>query len=269
MLTQELQVAIAAARAAGEIVRRWYEGATYTVRDKDNKSPVTEADIEANQIIYDTLRASFPGDGWLSEETQDSPERLTRKRVWIIDPLDGTREFVHRVPEFVVCIGLVEEGTPVLGVEYNPIREELFAGACGLGVTLNGAPLRVSAHAELSSARVLASRSEDARGEWDEFRADMQIEPTGSVAYKLALIAAGRADATFSLTPKNEWDICAGAALILEAGGRITDRFGQPLRFNQPTTKLPGLIACNAQLYDPIVALLQARGHWQTPLGKA
>jgi myo-inositol-1(or 4)-monophosphatase len=107
---------------------------------------------------------------------------------------------------------------------------------------------------------MLASRSETDRGEWDEFRSELGIELTGSVAYKLALIAAGRGDATFSLTPKNEWDVCAGAALLAQAGGRITDRYGKPLRFNQRDTKLPGLIASNGVLYESIIELLQRHG---------
>jgi len=259
MLSRELDVAVAAARAAGAIVRRWYEG-DYTVREKAHDSPVTEADLEANQCILTTIRTAFPDDGWLSEETRDSADRLQKPRVWIVDPLDGTKEFIKHIPEFCVAIGLVVDGVPVLGVEYNPARDELFAGARGTGVTLNGTAVRVSATRDLKTARLLASRSETERGEWDEFRDDFTIELTGSVAYKLALIAAGRGDATFSLTPKNEWDICAGAALITAAGGRMTDRYGEPLRFNQRDTKLPGLIASNAALYDPIVALLRQRG---------
>ncbi len=259
MFARELDVAVAAARAAGAIVRRWYEGA-YTVRDKAHDSPVTEADIEANQAIQTAIQGAFPDDGWLSEETRDSAARLSKSRVWIIDPLDGTKEFINHIPEFCVCIGLVEDGVPVLGVEYNPVREELFAAARGAGVTLNGKPVQVSAQSELSAARILTSRSETDRGEWEEFRSELRLELTGSVAYKLALIAVGNGDATFSLTPKNEWDICAGAALLTEAGGRITDRHGKPLRFNQRDTRLPGIIATNAALYEPIVELLHRHG---------
>jgi myo-inositol-1(or 4)-monophosphatase len=252
----ELTVAVDAARAAGAIVRKWYDGA-YTVRDKAHDSPVTEADVEANHCIQTAIQAAFPDDGWLSEETRDSAERLAKSRVWIVDPLDGTKEFINHIPEFCVCIGLVVDGVPVLGVEYNPVREELFAGTDGTGVTLNDAPAQVSVQQALSEARVLVSRSETDRGEWDEFRSELRLELTGSVAYKLALIAAGRGDATFSLTPKNEWDVCAGAALLAEAGGRITDRYGQPLRFNQRETLLPGLIASNDALYRSIVELLR------------
>jgi myo-inositol-1(or 4)-monophosphatase len=259
MFARELSVAVEAARAAGAIVRRWYEG-NYTVREKGRNSPVTEADLEANHCIHALVRDAFPTDGWLSEETRDSEERLAKARVWIVDPLDGTKEFINHIPEFCVCIGLVEHGVPVLGVEYNPIREELFATARGAGVTLNGAPVHVSAAGDLAAARMLASRSETDRGEWDEFQSELRIELIGSVAYKLALIAAGRGDATFSLTPKNEWDICAGAALIVEAGGHITDRFGMPLRFNQRDTRLPGIIASNGQLHAPIIELLRRHG---------
>ncbi len=259
MLTHELTVAVAAARAAGAIVRGWYSG-DYTVRDKGHDSPVTEADLEANQCIHALIRDACPDDGWLSEETRDSAERLTKARVWIVDPLDGTKEFINHIPEFCVCVGLVEDGVSVLGVEYNPVREELFAGARGLGTTLNGQPVRVSTQPGLEAARMLASRSETDRGEWDEFQPEVKIELTGSVAYKLALIAAGRGDATFSLTPKNEWDICAGAALIAAAGGRITDRFGMPLRFNQRDTRLPGIIASNGLLHAPIIELLRRHG---------
>jgi len=261
MYHQELTVALAAARAAGEIVRSWYAG-DFTVRQKASDSPVTEADIEANQCIQGIISEHFPNDGWLSEETRDSADRLSKRRTWVVDPLDGTKEFINRIPEFCVCVALVEDGVPVVGVSYNPAREEMFAASRGAGATLNGAPVHVSAVSDIVAARFLASRSENARGEWDEFKATLQIELTGSVAYKLALIAAGKGDATFSLTPKNEWDICAGTALITEAGGCITDRYGKPLRFNQgPDTRLPGIIASNPNLHAPIVELLCRHGH--------
>lgn len=257
--SRELSVAVEAARAGGAIVRRWYD-ASYTVSEKSHDSPVTEADVETDRCLRDALSAEFPGDGWLSEETRDTAERLTRRRVWVVDPLDGTKEFIQRIPEFCVCVALVEDGSPLLGVIYNPVREELFAAERGGGATLNGRPVRVSDTADLSAARMLASRSESGRGEWDAFRDDFRVELTGSVAYKLALIAAGQGDGTFSLTPKNEWDICAGAALIMEAGGRITDRHARPLVFNRPDPLLPGIIATNARLFDPVVALLRSRG---------
>jgi myo-inositol-1(or 4)-monophosphatase len=255
MWTHELEVALDAARQAGRIVRGIYER-PFEVREKSHDNPVTEADLQANDCIHEHIKAAFPADGWLSEETGDSRERLDRRRVWIIDPLDGTKEFTQHIPEFCICIALVDDGAPVVGVSYNPVTDELFAAARGHGLTVNGVSAHTTATADVAQARVLASRSEDKRGEWDAYKSRMRVELTGSVAFKLALIAAGRADGTFSLTPKHEWDICSGAALLLEGGGRITDCYGQPLRFNQPKPLLPGLIATNAPLFDPIRAVI-------------
>jgi myo-inositol-1(or 4)-monophosphatase len=259
MLERELDVALEAARAAGAVIRKWYEG-DFTVRQKGRDNPLTEADTEANRCIHDIITGAFGDDGWLSEETRDSPARLQKSRAWIIDPLDGTKEFIKHIPEFCVCIGLVEHGEPILGVTLNPIRDEMFAAARGHGATLNGQKVRVSAQDRLVDARVLASRSEVDRGEWAPFETEMKVELTGSVGYKLALISAGLADATFSLTPKSEWDVCAGAALILEAGGRFATRRGEARYFNQAEARLPGIIACNAGLYDPILECLRAHG---------
>ncbi|MGH7788707.1 MAG: 3'(2'),5'-bisphosphate nucleotidase CysQ [Candidatus Binatia bacterium] len=260
MWDEELAVAQGAARAAGAIVREVYER-PFEVRQKDagGDNPVTEADTRADACIHEIIGRAFPDDGWLSEETKDSPARLSRRRCWIVDPLDGTKEFTQHIPELAVCIALVDDGAVVLGVEFNPITDELFAGGRGHALTLNGAPARTSDVDVVAEARILASRSEDKRGEWDPFKSLMKVELTGSVAYKLALIAAGRGDGTFSLTPKHEWDICAGAALIEAGGGRITDCHGVPLRFNQQAKPLlPGIIATNGRLFDKIQAVIQA-----------
>lgn len=259
MLDRELDVAVAAASRAGAVIRKWYDG-EFTVAEKGADSPVTEADTEANREIHAAITAAFPGDGWLSEETKDSPERLGRRRAWIIDPLDGTKEFIKHIPEFCVCIGLVEDGRPILGVCYNPVTEEMFTGTAARGVRVGDTPVSVTDLGDLAAARVLASRSEVGRGEWQEFEADFRVELTGSVAFKFALVAAGRADATFSLVPKNEWDVCAGTALVTFAGGRVTDRFGVPLTFNRPDPLLPGIIASNGRLFEPLVGLLDSRG---------
>ena len=258
---QEWDIAIEAARAAGDVVRHYYRRKV-RVRFKEGgrHNPVSEADLEANRVIESHLRAAFPEHGWLSEETHDSAERLQKQRVWIVDPLDGSREFLEHIPEFVVCVALAIGGEAALGVEYNPVKEELFVGARGRGAFFGNERVVVSTVRTLTEARFLASRSEERRGEWDEFKNEIHVALTGSVAYKLAWIAAGRADATFSLTPKNEWDICAGAALLEAAGGRITDRFGNPLRFNQRHTRLPGIIATNGLLHDSVLQLLERHG---------
>lgn len=257
-MEKELEIAIEAARAGGEIVRKYYKG-DYQVREKAPDNPLTIADTEADAAIKAILLGAFPEDGWLSEETRDSPARLSKSRVWIVDPLDGTKEFTQHIPEFCVCVALVVDGVVEVGVSYNPIEEKLFAARRGGGTTLNAQPVRCSSCADILSAEVLASRSEVKRGEWQDYQDLMNVKPTGSVAYKFALIAAGEADATFSLTPKNEWDICAGTMLVEEAGGIVTDRYGEPLTFNNEKTLLPGLIAAGTALWGPIRDIIKEK----------
>jgi myo-inositol-1(or 4)-monophosphatase len=256
-MEHELDVARGAAKAAGQVLLRYY-GSNYKVAEKSADNPVTIADLESNEVLKSTILGAFPADGWLSEETADSDDRLKQKRVWIIDPLDGTKEFIGEIPEFCVCIALVEDGSPRIAVEYNPVRDELFWASKGGGTMLNGNAVHVSKAADLRHATVLASRSEEARGEWDPYQSLMRVELTGSVAYKFALVAAGRHDATFTLTPKNEWDVCAGALLVSEAGGMVTQPDGRAIRFNNADTLLPGLIASNGVLHRSILNTIRS-----------
>ncbi|HLK12873.1 MAG TPA: 3'(2'),5'-bisphosphate nucleotidase CysQ [Candidatus Binatia bacterium] len=256
---REREVAIAAAREAGAAIRRHYEG-VIEAREKSHDSPVTAADLEADAIIRARIAAAFPDDGWLSEETADSTERLGKRRVWIVDPLDGTKEFIQHIPEFCVCVALVEAGRPIVAVEYNPAADRLYVASRGDGTTVNGTAARVSTTARVADAVVLASRSEDKRGEWDAFKPRCRVTLTGSVAFKLAELASGRGDATFTLTPKNEWDICAGTLLVEEAGGRVTGLDGAPLAFNQRSVLRPGMVASNGVLHEAVLGLIAEVG---------
>lgn len=257
-LTRELALAKKAARGAGEILRGYWRRGGYKIGSKGHDNPVTAADLEADRAIKKLLRDPFPGYGWLSEETVDNDDRLECRRVWIVDPLDGTKEFINGIPEFAVAIALVEDGVPVLGVTYNPIKREMYWAARGVGCHLNTQRVRVTRKRTLKRATVLASRSETARGEWQVFGGMLKVSPTGSVAYKLAMVAAGNADATFTRSPKSEWDIASGAALVIEAGGTITDIKGREIRFNQRNVKLEGLIADNTILH---AALMKVAPH--------
>jgi myo-inositol-1(or 4)-monophosphatase len=256
-MDRELETATTAARAAGQVLLRYY-GSQYKVAEKSADNPVTAADLEANATLKAAILGAFPDDGWLSEETADSDERLDRRRVWIVDPLDGTKEFISEIPEFCVCIALVEDGAPRIAVEFNPVRDELFTARKGSGAFLNGQPIHVSQQVDLRHASVLASRSEEARGEWESYKSRMRVELTGSVAYKFALVASGAHDATFTLTPKNEWDVCAGTLLVAEAGGMVTDPDGRAIRFNNRDTLLPGLVASNQVLHRSILNTIRA-----------
>jgi myo-inositol-1(or 4)-monophosphatase len=271
--SREREVAVEAAREAGAAILRHYRGAV-EAREKGRDSPVTAADLEADAIIRRRIAAAFPEDGWLSEETADSSERLGKPRVWIVDPLDGTKEFIQHIPEFCVCIALVAEQRPVVAVEYNPAADRLYVAIRGEGTTVNGTRARVSQTARLAEAAVLASRSEDKRGEWDAFKPRCRVALTGSVAFKLAELASGRGDATFTLTPKNEWDICAGTLLVEEAGGRVTDLDGAPLVFNQPSPLRPGMVASNGRLHGAVLTMIgevtgRAPGVTATPAAAA
>jgi myo-inositol-1(or 4)-monophosphatase len=218
---------------------------------KAGGDPVTAADLEVDKVLRDTLCGS--GDGWLSEESADDLTRLDKPRVWIVDPIDGTREFIQGIDEWCVSIALVEDCEVVTGGIYNTAREQLFLGSRQTGVTLNGRRATVSKSSSLEGVQILASRSEVKRGEWKQFEdAPFEVIPCGSVAYKLAQVSAGLADATFTLVPKNEWDIAAGVILVEAAGGKVTDKLGRPLSFNRKKTLFPGIIASGQQLFGQI-----------------
>jgi myo-inositol-1(or 4)-monophosphatase len=245
------RIAWALARAA-EALAPYTAGAIDHVL-KDRGDPLTEADLAVNRVLHETLPR--PGEGWLSEETQDDEDRLGRTRVWVVDPIDGTQEFVQGIPEWCVSIGLVERGVPVAGGILNPATGQTVIGGLGLGVEVNGSPARVSTRQTLEGAVVLASRSETRRGEWERFAdAPFEVRPCGSVAYKLALVAAGLVDLTWTLVPKSEWDVAAGAALVRAAGGNVFLADGSERTFNLPDPRLPDFLAGSAQLLEQVRA---------------
>lgn len=233
-----------------------YEPGKVEAEKKAGGDPVTKAD----NAVDDLLRQLLPRDGesWLSEETTDDLKRLDASRVWVVDPLDGTKEFVLGIPEWCVSIGYVEDGVPIAGGIFNPQSGETIIGGRGEGVVYNGEPRAMSTRKKLDGAVVLGSRSESKRGEWDLFDdAPFTVRPMGSVAYKLGLVAAGNADATWTVVPKNEWDVAAGVALVLAAGGVAYEPDGTPRVFNSRDPLLTGLVAHPKSLgadVKPVVA---------------
>ena len=223
---------------------------------KAGGDPLTMADLAVNEVLANILPQ--PGEGWLSEETADDASRLECNRVWVVDPIDGTREFIQGIPEWCISVGLVEAGRAVAGGILNPATGELILGGKGLGVTLNGRPVAMRARSDIRGALVLASRSEVKRGEWDQFfKEPISIRNVGSVAYKLGLVAAGLADGTWTLVPKHEWDVAAGAALVLAGGGAVMNPDGSPAVFNQSNPKLKGFIAVGSNLSSPTMELIR------------
>lgn len=251
---EDLERIEAALSEAQEVLGRLRTGAL-AVAAKEGGDPVTEADT----AIDACLRRRLPraGEGWLSEESVDDPSRLAARRVWIVDPLDGTKEFVAGIPEWAISVALVEDGEATAGGICNPAAGVTVVGAAGLGVRVDGRSVETVTATRLEGMDVLASRSEVGRGEWARFEsAPFRVVPMGSVAWKLALVAAGRAAATFTLCPKHEWDVAGGAALVRAAGGTVLGLDGEVPRFNRPGTRLPGLVACAASLTPALRTLL-------------
>ena len=258
-MISELNIAKEAALDAGGIIMSYYK-ADYEIKEKGYHNPVTTADHEADSRLKEILIGAYPNYGWLSEETVDSPARLQMERVWVVDPLDGTKEFIEGIPNFVVSVALVENGEPIVGILYNPVTEELFTASKGSGAFLNGESIHCSTKENVSDMVILNSRSETRRGLWNPFDGTFgELRAIGSVAYKLGLTGAGKADIFASLRPKNEWDICAGNCIINEAGGKLIDLHGNPRLYNQESTLIePGLIAGNVDAVDKTFQVLNA-----------
>ena len=253
-MQRELEIAIQAAKEAGKVVMGYYRR-SYDIHEKSANNPVTTADLIANHQIRDIVCHAFPNDGWLSEETEDSPDRLAKTRVWVVDPIDGTEEFIAGIPEFAISIALVVAGIPVIGVLYNPATAELFYADAGGGAFCNGTPIRCSPRRNLKQASMLVSQTEHRKG----LLAGLiplvaELQYVGSVTYKLARVAAGTADLYVTVRPKNEWDFCAGDLILRETGGVLWDKTGQTIKYNKKRVGQPtGLFAGNPTLVKQVI----------------
>ncbi|MBV6492909.1 MAG: Fructose-1,6-bisphosphatase/inositol-1-monophosphatase [Turneriella sp.] len=242
---------------AGKKVMQYFIERNFRVEHKDPENPVTDADFAANQILCNALNKNFPGDAILSEESQSAAERkrmeerLNKKRVWIIDPIDGTRAFIHGKAEFAISVGLAISGEAVLGFVYNPAKNYLLSGGKTLGLFLNGKKITLPNPAKIYSSpkeapNTIVSYSEYKAGllgrieKWIPNLAENKIS---SIAYKLALVADGTYDLVVSLRPKNEWDVAGGAALLSATGLLLLDGAFKPYVFNKPDTETNGLVA--------------------------
>jgi myo-inositol-1(or 4)-monophosphatase len=254
-MEHELAVVTGTVRKAGQraldLARKGFE-----VHTKKDRSPVTTADLEVNQILREMQETHFPGDGWLSEESPDDESRLSKARVWIVDPIDGTKAFVNKLPEYCISVALAEAGTPVLAVLFNPSTDEMFTAMPGKGLRLNGALLTPAAPRS-ERPHVMVSPWEHRGGRWADLDGGVQCRPMLSIAHALAHVAAGRVQATLTIEPENEWDLAAGVLLVQESGGTIADAEGRPFAFNQPTPRFRGVIAVAATAGDDLRPLLQ------------
>lgn len=231
----------------------------FEVQRKKDGSPVTTGDLEVNRILQEGLLRAYPQDGWLSEENADTAGRAEKSRVWIVDPIDGTKYFMKRVPQFSISVALVEDEQPVVGVVFNPATGELFSAVRGRGAYLNGQPISALS-SQQQRLHVLVNPSRLKRGEFRSYEERADCQPMGSIAYTLALVAAGKADAVLNFDLLNEWDIAAGLLLVEEAGGTTRDNDGKRIVFNQPNTRVNGIIAATKGLDGRVNDLIAKAG---------
>ena len=261
MPATDLPLLIEAALEAGQIATR-YSGTQARRWDKpDGAGPVTEADLAVNTMLEQKLPAARPGYGWLSEESEDSPARLSCDKAFVIDPIDGTRSFAEGARTWAHSLAVTDQGETTAAVIYLPRRDLLYAAAKGQGATLNGDPITASGLADLQQADLLAAKPNLQPHHWVNGQVpEFERSYRPSLAYRMALVAQGRFDGMLTLRPSWEWDIAAGDLIIREAGGISTDRFGQVLRFNNSHPRLQGVVAAGSGIHDQIMSRLDPAG---------
>ncbi len=256
MQETDLQLLVRAASEAGRVAAS-FTGETAKKWEKpENAGPVTEADLAVNEVLEQELRTARPDFGWLSEESEDSRDRLDRERVFIVDPIDGTRSFADGSRTWAHVLAIVENGFVTSGVVYLPRRDMMFSAAKGQGAFLNGAPIQPTDRTALDGADILATRPNMNAEHWVGGTPAFNRSHRPSLAYRMALVARGAFDGMLTLRPCWEWDIAAGDLILREAGAICTNKSGEPLRFNNPTPKVNGVLAAGATLHGEILGAL-------------
>ncbi|WP_108485275.1 3'(2'),5'-bisphosphate nucleotidase CysQ [Oceaniglobus ichthyenteri] len=243
-----------AAQSAGAIALKYWKGDPKTW-SKGAAGPVTEADLASNDHLHDILRTARPDYGWLSEESDHDPARLTSDHCFIIDPIDGTRAFISGQSAWAISIAVAHHGKITAGAVFLPAQRKLFAAALGQGATLNDTPIHASIAANPDTATILAAKPVMHQTNWAATPpSDRHYRP--SLAYRACLVAQGRFDAMITLHPTWEWDIAAATLIVTEAGGCTTTRTGMPLLFNTATAQTDGCLATAPALHTPLLSRL-------------
>jgi len=245
-------------RQAGEIARKYY-GGEYRRWSKNRGEPVTEADLAIDHFLHEHLLAAKPSYGWLSEES-GAKERPDAQRLFIVDPIDGTTAFLKTKPHFSISVAVVESARPVAGIVYNPVTDECFTAAKSAGSFLNGRPIHVSACATVAGCRILGPKDLFAHAAWSTPPnapwPEMHIETRSSIAYRMALVAAGAFDAALVLSAKHDWDMAAGDLIVREAGGRSSAGDGADLRFGESVPIQRSMVCAGPTLHAQLIGKL-------------
>jgi myo-inositol-1(or 4)-monophosphatase len=227
-----------------------------SVTDKpDGAGPVTEADLAVDTMLIAELRSARRDYGWLSEETEDSDARLKTERQFIIDPIDGTRSFIEGNKDWAHSIAIAENGKTVAAVVYLPMRDLLYAAQIGRGATCNGTPIKATPDKAIETATVLSAKPNMDPKYWVTTAPPFKRTFRASLAYRLALVAEGRFDGMLTLRPTWEWDVAAGALIVAEAGGVVSDQKGQPAHFNNPHPQINGMVAAGG-IHNALITAL-------------
>lgn len=242
---QDLDMLRDIVRQAGNIAAAAYHANDAKTWDKADNSPVTDADIAVNNFLAETLQTARPDYGWLSEETKDDKSRHTRQRSFVVDPIDGTRSFIDRTKNFTICVAIIENGQSIVGVVFNPLKDELYEAYIGGGAKLNSKPIKAKNRAAIDGCTMVGYPRKFRRLGFP----NMNCRIVNSMAYRIVLVASGAADAALAFTPKSDWDVAAAALIAAEAGAKITNIRGKPLHFNGITTSNLGVICASPTLH--------------------
>jgi len=255
----DLALLIDVAKAAGPLAMARFKS-DVDIWEKPGEGPVSEADLVIDDMVRQKLCAARPGYGWISEESTDAAGRADRERVFIVDPIDGTRAFLAGEEGWGTALAVAEQGRIVAAAMHLPARGETYAAALGRGASLNGAPIRSSTRTELSGARALAAAAQLKPELWPGGAPPVDRHYRPSLAWRICLVAQGRFDLMVTLRPAYEWDIAAGSLIAAEAGAAVTDADGAPLVFNRHPNRATGVIVAPEPLHKALMALRASAG---------
>lgn len=249
----DLKLLTDAALRAGEIARTFF-GQDPTVFDKGAEGPVTEADLAIDKMLHEVLLGARPDYGWLSEETEDTDARLSHEHVFICDPIDGTRAFIEGGKSFSHSLAVARGGVVTAAAVFLPMRDKMYGASLGGGAMLNDTGLRVTQTETLAEATALTTKGNLQPHHWGGDVPVIGKAYRPSLAYRMSLVGEGRFDAMMTFRPTWEWDIAAGALIISEAGGVVTDGFGRALRFNSASAQVDGVLTGSAKIHEQLLA---------------
>ena len=251
-LAADLALAVAAATEAGAMAMRYF-GGQLDVRDKSPNNPVSDADLAIDAFLQERLRKARPDYGWLSEESVDDRSRYSARFCWVVDPIDGTRAFIKAKPHFTICIGLLADNEPVLGVVFNPATGEMFEAATGQGARLNGVAIAPSTCDTIEGCAMLGDPGMFRHPAWQPPWPQMDVVSRNSIAYRMCLVAAGQYDGAIALSAKNDWDLVAAAVIVAEAGAIATTHDGAAFVYNQPDPRQISLVVAGSALHSLLI----------------